>query len=112
MNVFAVSTRGAMFLNAMDCEGEVKDGPFIANILIQAIEQVGPQNVVQVITDNAKNCRAAGLLVEERYEHIFWTPCVVHLLNLMLQKIGTKVERIKKSMKRHKRSKCLSRTTI
>jgi hypothetical protein len=96
VNVIAVSTRGAMFLKAVDCEGEVKDGPFIANILIQAIEQVGPQNVVQVITDNAKNCRAAGLLVEERYEHIFWTPCAVHSLNLMLQKIGTKVEWIKK----------------
>lgn len=96
VNVIAVSTRGAMFLQAMDSEGEVKDGPFIANIFIQAIEQVGPQNVVQVIPDNVKNCRAAGLLVEERYEHIFWTPCAVHSLSLMLQKIGTKVECIKK----------------
>jgi hypothetical protein len=96
INVIAVSTRGAMFLRAVDCEGEKKDGAFIANILIQAIEQVGPQNVVQVITDNAKNCRAAGLLVEERFEHIFWTPCSVHSLNLMLQKIGTKIHWIKK----------------
>ena len=95
MNVLAVSTRGAMLLKAVDCEGEIKDGPFIANILIQAIEQVGPQNVVQVMTDNAKNCRVVSLLVEERYEHIFWTPCVVHSLNLMLQIIGTKVEWIK-----------------
>ena len=92
VNVIAVSTRGAMFLRAVDCEGQVKDGPFIANILIQAIEQVGPQNVVQVVTDNAKNCGVVGLLVEERYEHIFWPPCSVHSLNLMLQKIGTKVE--------------------
>ena len=41
-NIIAVSTRGVMFLKAFDCEGEVKDNPFIANILIQAIEQVGP----------------------------------------------------------------------
>lgn len=75
---------------------KVKDGPFIANILIQVIEQVGPQNVFQVVTDNAKNCRATDLLVEERYKHIFWTPCVVHSLNLMLQKICTKVDWIKK----------------
>ncbi|XP_057865649.2 uncharacterized protein LOC131073259 isoform X2 [Cryptomeria japonica] len=96
VNVLAVYTRGAMFLRAVDCEGQLKDSPFIANILFQAIEQVGPQNVVQVITDNAKNCRAAGLLVEERYKHIFWTPCAVHSLNLMLQKIGNKIEWIKK----------------
>ena len=71
---------------------EGKDNPFIANILIQAIEQVGAQNVVQVVIDNTKNCRAANFLVEERFKHIFWTTCLVHSLNLMLQKIGTKIE--------------------
>ena len=95
INVLAVSPKGAMFLKAIDCEGKVKDGPFIANILIEAIEQVGARNVVQVITDNAKNCRAAGLLVEERYQHIFWTPCAVHSFNLMLQKIGKSIQWIK-----------------
>ena len=91
INVLAVSLKGAMFLKAMDCEGQVKDGSFIANILIEAIEQVGARNVVQVITDNAKNCRGAGLLVEERYQHIFWTPCVAHSFNLMLQKAGKSI---------------------
>ncbi|XP_059073578.1 uncharacterized protein LOC131874296 [Cryptomeria japonica] len=94
VNVIAMSTSGAIFL-IVDCEGQVKNGPLIANILFQAIEQVGPQNVVQVITDNAKNCRVVKLLVEECYKHIFWTPCVVHSLNLMLQKNGKKVEWIK-----------------
>ena len=56
---------------------------------------MGPRNVVQVITDNAKNCTAVGLLVEARYQHIFWTPRVVHSLNLMLQKIGNQIEWIK-----------------
>lgn len=91
----AVSSKGSMFMKAMGCEGQVKDGPFIANILIKAIKQVGARNVVLVITDNAKNCRAAGLLVEERYQYIFWTPCAVHSLNLMLEKIGNQIEWIK-----------------
>eukprot|EP01018_Ginkgo_biloba_P014700 Gb_27243 [translate_table: standard] len=84
-----------MFLNAVDCNGELKDATFIANILIDAIESVGPSNVVQVITNNARVCKAAGLLVEARYENIFWTPCVVHSLNLILKKID-KIEWIKK----------------
>ncbi|XP_057832721.2 uncharacterized protein LOC131043529 [Cryptomeria japonica] len=95
INVIAVSPKGAIFLKVVDCEGQVKDGQFIAEILISAIESVGPRNVVQVITDNARNCRAAGLLVEERYDHIFWTPCVVHSLNLMLQRIETKIKWIR-----------------
>eukprot|EP01018_Ginkgo_biloba_P005847 Gb_09243 [translate_table: standard] len=84
-----------MFLNAVDCNGELKDATFIFTILIDAIESVGPSNAVQVITDNARVCKAAGLLVEARYDHIFWTPCAMHSLNLILKNIGN-IEWIKK----------------
>jgi hypothetical protein len=40
-----------------------------------------------VITDNAANCKGAGLIIEQKYDHIFWTPCVVHTLNLALKNI-------------------------
>jgi hypothetical protein len=46
VNVIASSPTGAMFLRAEDCFGEVKDSKFIVDILISAIEQVGPANVV------------------------------------------------------------------
>ena len=81
-----------MFLRAKDSSGEVKDSKFIADILISAIEQVGPTNVVQVITDNAPVCKDAGLIVESRYNYIFWTPCIVHNLNLILEEIEAKTE--------------------
>ncbi|KAK1586334.1 hypothetical protein Q3G72_001452 [Acer saccharum] len=76
-----------MFLKAINCEGEYKDKYFISNLLIEAIREIGPQNVVQVITDNALVCKAAGLLVESQFKHIFWTPRVVHTLNLALKSI-------------------------
>eukprot|EP01018_Ginkgo_biloba_P033073 Gb_05464 [translate_table: standard] len=88
INVIVVCPKGSMFLNAVDCNGELKDATFIANILIDAMESVGPSNVVQVITDNARVCKAARLLVEARYENIFWTPCAIHSLNLISKKIG------------------------
>ena len=95
INVIAQIPKWAMFLKAVDCEGEQKDAQFIADILIEAIEFVGVENVVQVIMDNAKVCKAAGLIVEGKYQHIFWTPCAVHSLNLMLSKMGTQIEWIK-----------------
>ena len=64
INVIAMSSKGAMFLRAIDCEGQVKDSQFICRILIEVIEMVGSKNVVQVVTDNAKNCRGASALVE------------------------------------------------
>jgi hypothetical protein len=95
INVIASSPKRAMFLREEDCSADVKDSKFIADILIFVIEQVGPTNVVQVITDNAPVCKAPGLIVESRYNHIFWSPCIVHNLNLILEEIEAKTEWIK-----------------
>ncbi|GAU49563.1 hypothetical protein TSUD_191890 [Trifolium subterraneum] len=87
INFMATSTAGPIFLKAIDCTGEVKDRNYIANLILSAIDEVGAQNVVQVITDNAPVCKAAGSIVENMHPHIFWTPCVVHTLNLALKNI-------------------------
>ncbi|KAG6537907.1 hypothetical protein ZIOFF_003010 [Zingiber officinale] len=44
--------------------GEYKDKTFISKLLINAINEVGHQNVVQVVINNAPVCKAAWLLVE------------------------------------------------
>ncbi|XP_073046049.1 uncharacterized protein [Primulina eburnea] len=75
INIMAVCESGPMFLKAINCE-------------------VGHQNVVQVVTDNASICKAAGLLVEAKYPHIFWTPCVVHTLNLALKNICAPIDSV------------------
>lgn len=64
-----------------------KTAEYISEQLIKAIEAVGPDNVIQVVTDNASNCKAAGRLVEERFPHITWSPCVAHVCDLMLEDI-------------------------
>uniref|UniRef100_A0A803N7M1 BED-type domain-containing protein n=1 Tax=Chenopodium quinoa TaxID=63459 RepID=A0A803N7M1_CHEQI len=51
---------------AIDCSGEIKDKDFIATLLSEVIDEIGDQNVVQIITDNASNCKAAGELVEAK----------------------------------------------
>ena len=43
INAIAIWPQGAMFLKAIDCSGVEKDATFISNILIDAIESVGPQ---------------------------------------------------------------------
>ncbi|KAK2457259.1 hypothetical protein QL285_004554 [Trifolium repens] len=85
INVLAVNSRSAMFMYAEDFSGVEKTGIAIAEFLIQAIEEIGPSNVLQVVTDNAANCKAAGKEVQKVYKHIFWSPCVVHTLNLIFK---------------------------
>ena len=43
--------------------------------------------MVQVITNNAPVCSSTGLIIQNEFQHIFWTPCVVHTLNLALKNI-------------------------
>ncbi|KAK1438667.1 hypothetical protein QVD17_04476 [Tagetes erecta] len=85
INVLAVNSRGATFLFSDNFIGVKKKGPVIAQFLIGAIEQIGPSNVLQVVTDNAANCKAAGEEIEKVYKHIFWSPCCVHTLNLIFK---------------------------
>ncbi|GAV88964.1 DUF659 domain-containing protein [Cephalotus follicularis] len=87
INFMAVVEGAPMFLKAVNCEGEYKDKWFISDLISKGILKVGPHNVVQVVTDNAPVCKAAGLLIETQYPHMFWTPCVVHTLNLALKNI-------------------------
>ncbi|KAG8371118.1 hypothetical protein BUALT_Bualt13G0053500 [Buddleja alternifolia] len=87
INFMAVNEGGTMFIRAVNCQGEYKDKWFISSLIKEVMVEVGVANVVQIITDNAPVCKAAGLLVEQAHPHVFWTPCVVHTLNLALKNI-------------------------
>lgn len=64
------------------------DAEYICNQLCEAIEEVGAEHVVAVITDSAPNCKGAGALVEQRFPSITWMPCAAHCLDLVLEDIG------------------------
>ncbi|XP_028199577.1 uncharacterized protein LOC114384083 [Glycine soja] len=87
INFMAVTESGPMFLKVIDCSNEIKDKDFIAKHMREVIMEVGHSNVVQIVTDNAAVCKAAGLIIEAEFPSIYWTPCVVHTLNLALKNI-------------------------
>ncbi|KAK5812454.1 hypothetical protein PVK06_027884 [Gossypium arboreum] len=88
----AVSEGSSNFLKAVNFENEHKDKFYVTTLIKDIISEVGAQNVVQVITDNAPVCKAMGSLVETQHPHILWTPymtksstplhCMAHSLNL------------------------------
>eukprot|EP01018_Ginkgo_biloba_P029096 Gb_01419 [translate_table: standard] len=87
LNIIMSSTLGPYFFRAIDCSGKKKNTFFFRDVLSVAIDEVRVSNVVQVITDDAPVCKVAGLLVQKKYKHIFWTPCCVHALNNALKDI-------------------------
>lgn len=79
---------GATFLNSVDSSGETKDASYIATVISAAIEKVGSDNIVQVITDNAANCKAAWNLINNKFPRIVCSPCAAHCLDLLLEDWG------------------------
>jgi hypothetical protein len=76
-----------MFLDVIDIfelVGQPMTIEYIYGCIKNAIEIVGPENVVQVIIDNAFKCKAMGDLVMKDYPSIVWTPCVTHCLDLLM----------------------------
>ena len=56
------------------------------------VEEIGPENVVHVVPDNGSNYKKACKELREVYEHIAWTPCLAHTVNLMLKDIARRPE--------------------
>jgi hypothetical protein len=65
-----------------------KDGRYIFELVDKCIEEIGVQNVVQVVTDNAKLNEAATSLLKAKHPSIFWNGCAAHTIDLMLEDIG------------------------
>lgn len=52
------------------------------------VAEVGEENVLHVVRDNASANLAAGRLLMEKYpRRISWTSCAAHCIDLMLEKI-------------------------
>ena len=52
---------------------------------------------MQVVTDNDASFKAAGHMLMEKREYLFWSPCAAHCIDLMLEDIGS-VKSVKETL--------------
>ena len=102
INFLVNSPAGTYFLESVDASSEVHDAFMLADLLEAKIEEIGKDKVVQVITDNGANYKAAGRILMERISMLYWSPCAAHCLDLMLEEIGN-LKKFKKPIARAKR---------
>ncbi|CAN6445103.1 unnamed protein product [Victoria cruziana] len=88
VNFLVYCPHGTIFLKSLDLSDTPKTADVLLNVFDEVVQEVGPQNIVQFITDNAANYKAAGEMLALRYKTFYWSPCAVHCLNLMLQDLG------------------------
>ncbi|XP_027193035.1 uncharacterized protein [Cicer arietinum] len=94
INFLVNSTAGTMFVKSIDAYAYMKTVIKIFELLDNFVEEIGEQNIVQVVTDNGSNYVLAGKLLTAKRPHLFWTPCAAHCLYLMLEDIG-KIAKVK-----------------
>ena len=64
-----------MFLKSVDDSDFVKTGEKLFELLDAIVEEVGEENVVQVVTDNGSNYVLAGKLLEDKRKHLLDSLC-------------------------------------
>ena len=88
MNLCTNCAEGTEFISSKEMSDVSHTSEVIFELVDKAIEDLGPENVVQVVTDNASNNMGAKKLLLEKRPQIFWTSCAAHTINLMPQGIG------------------------
>eukprot|EP00262_Sarcandra_glabra_P001415 TRINITY_DN1151_c0_g1_i1.p1 TRINITY_DN1151_c0_g1~~TRINITY_DN1151_c0_g1_i1.p1 ORF type:complete len:405 (-),score=41.67 TRINITY_DN1151_c0_g1_i1:1916-3130(-) len=92
INFLVYSDSGTVFLKSVDASNKTKDAEYLFGLMDEMVEQVGESRVVQIVTDNAANYKAAGKLLMEKRRHLYWTPCAAHCVDLILEDLGKQKE--------------------
>lgn len=85
INFLVSCPRGIYFVSSVDATNVVEDAANLFKLLDKVVEEMGEENVVQVITENTPSYQAAGKMLEDKRKKLFWTPCAAYCIERMLE---------------------------
>ncbi|KAK9143924.1 hypothetical protein Syun_013324 [Stephania yunnanensis] len=99
INFLVSSPSGTFFHKSVDATLYTKSTKCLADLFDAVIQEVGPENVVQVIMDGAAGLNYVGVpnYIMQNYTTIFCTPCASHCLNLILEDFS-KIDWVQRSI--------------
>ena len=88
LNVLLVTKNGAEYLKSFNTGGKPKTAEFIASFLRNVLNDPELMDkIIQVVIDNAANCKAAGVILKQEFPHFLFSGCAAHGLDLLLKDI-------------------------
>ena len=87
-NFLVYCPRGTMFLKSLDVSGLTKDADTLFKLFNKVVQEVGSEHIVQFITDNDSSYKPVGKKLMQKYGSFYWSPCVAHCIDLMLEKFS------------------------
>lgn len=85
------------FHKLVDTIGYKRAKEYLFKLMDKVIDEIGENHIVQIVMDNEASFKAAGKILMNMREHLYWTPCATHCIDLMLEDIEM-VKRIRKPL--------------
>ena len=76
-----------MFFKSLDVSGLTKDADTLFKLFDKVVQEVGAKHIVQFTTNNS-SYKSAGKKLMQKYGSFYWSPCVAHCIDLMLEKFS------------------------
>ena len=88
VNIFVSSPRGLSFLKAVGVDNIDGAGNSAVSILRNMVMEVGPSNVIQIISHLGHATTYPESYTLSEFPHIFWSPCSSHSIHILLEDIA------------------------
>jgi len=95
---FVITTPKPVFYKSLPTLTQRHTGNYMANVMIDLIEEVGPGKFYGIVTDNAANMKKAWQEINQKYAHITTYGCIAHSLSLLINYIIS-LESLKSAVK-------------
>ncbi|KAJ4720490.1 HAT transposon superfamily [Melia azedarach] len=102
INFFVYCPKGTVFLKSVDASDITKSAEALLNLFDSVVQEVGPKNIVNFVTDTSPSYRAAGKLLMDKYKTFFCSTCGVQCIDIMLEEIG-KIDEVNEALAKAKR---------
>ncbi|KAM1285408.1 hypothetical protein ACFX13_028896 [Malus domestica] len=102
INFFVYCPKGTVFLKSADASDISECPEAFLNLFDGVVQEVGPQRIVNFVTDASPSCKAARKLLMEKYKTFFCSTCGAHGVDLMLEEIG-KMNEVKEVLAKAKK---------
>ena len=67
----------------MDLSEHSHTANYVAEVIKEVIEKIGPNKISAIVSDNAANVRNARRIIQEKYPNIENVRCIAHAINLI-----------------------------
>ncbi|WOL17320.1 hypothetical protein Cni_G26111 [Canna indica] len=91
INFLIYCNRRVVYHKSVNSSDEIHDAYYISKLMIVVIKEIGPQNIVQIITDNGANFKRVGYYLNPAYQYKYdlgLVDSLLHPLRKVIQRMS------------------------